>query len=109
MIRWLYLLLGDYENWLEGRFVFSHVLLFVLLLWRGITLAAHAPDRFGALLVVGFTMQVALQAVLNMAVVTNTIPNTGITLPFVSYGGTSVVFLLGEMGLALSVSRGGMK
>ena len=80
--------------------------LFVLLLWRGITLAAHAPDRFGALLVVGFTVQVALQAVLNMAVVTNTIPNTGISLPFFSSGGTSLMMLLGEMGVVLSVSRG---
>ena len=74
--------------------------------WRGITLAAHAPDRFGALLVVGFTVQVALQAVLNMAVVTNTIPNTGISLPFFSSGGTSLMMLLGEMGVVLSVSRG---
>ena len=80
--------------------------LFVLLLWRGITLAAHAPDRFGTLLVVGFTVQVALQAVLNMAVVTNTIPNTGISLPFFSSGGTSLMMLLGEMGVVLSVSRG---
>ena len=80
--------------------------LFVLLLWRGITLAAHAPDRFGALLVVGFTVQVALQAVLNMAVVTNAIPNTGISLPFFSSGGTSLMMLLGEMGVVLSVSRG---
>ena len=81
------------------------VLLFVLLLWRGITIAAHAPDRFGALLVVGFTVQVALQAVLNVAVVTNTIPNTGISLPFFSSGGTSLMMLLGEMGIVLSVSR----
>ena len=80
--------------------------LFVLLLWRGITIAAHAPDRFGALLVVGFTVQVALQAVLNVAVVTNTIPNTGISLPFFSSGGTSLMMLLGEMGIVLSVSRG---
>ena len=106
MIRWLFLFLGDFENWLEGRFVFSRVLLFVLLLWRGITIAAHAPDRFGALLVVGFTVQVALQAVLNVAVVTNTIPNTGISLPFFSSGGTSLMMLLGEMGIVLSVSRG---
>ena len=84
----------------------SRVLLFVLLLWRGITIAAHAPDRFGALLVVGFTVQVALQAVLNVAVVTNTIPNTGISLPFFSSGGTSLMMLLGEMGIVLSVSRG---
>ena len=82
------------------------VLLFVLLLWRGITIAAHAPDRFGALLVIGFTVQVALQAVLNVAVVTNTIPNTGISLPFFSSGGTSLMMLLGEMGIVLSVSRG---
>ena len=84
------------------------ILLFALLLWRGITLAAHAPDRFGALLVVGFVVQVALQAVLNMAVVTNTIPNTGISLPFFSSGGTSLMMLLGEMGIVLSVSRGEM-
>ena len=82
------------------------ILLFSLLLWRGITLAAHAPDRFGALLVVGFVTQVAMQAVLNMAVVTNTIPNTGISLPFFSSGGTSLMMLLGEMGIVLSVSRG---
>ena len=80
--------------------------LFVLLLWRGITIAAKAPDRFGALLVVGFVVQVALQAVLNVAVVTNTIPNTGISLPFFSSGGTSLMMLLGEMGIVLSVSRG---
>ena len=82
------------------------ILLFALLLWRGITLAAHAPDRFGALLAVGFVVQVALQAVLNIAVVTNTIPNTGISLPFFSSGGTSLMMLLGEMGIVLSVSRG---
>ena len=82
------------------------ILLFSLLLLRGVTLAAHAPDRFGALLVVGFVVQVALQAVLNIAVVTNTIPNTGISLPFFSSGGTSLMMLLGEMGIVLSVSRG---
>ncbi len=81
------------------------ILLFVLLLLRGITLAVHASDRFGALLVVGFVVQVALQAVLNIAVVTNTIPNTGISLPFFSSGGTSLMMLLGEMGIVLSVSR----
>lgn len=81
------------------------ILLFVLLLLRGLTIAGHAPDKFGALLVVGFTVQVALQAMLNMAVVTNTIPNTGISLPFFSSGGTSLMMLLGEMGIVLSVSR----
>ena len=81
------------------------VTLFVLLLLRGITLAVHAPDRFGGLLVVGFVVQVAMQAALNIAVVTNTIPNTGISLPFFSSGGTSLMMLLGEMGIVLSVSR----
>ncbi len=83
------------------------LLLFVLLLLRGMTIATRAPDKFGALLVVGFTIQVTLQAVLNVAVVTNTIPNTGISLPFFSSGGTSLVMLLGEMGVILSVSRHG--
>ena len=81
--------------------------LFVLLLLRGMVIAAHAPDKFGALLVVGFTVQVTLQAILNVAVVTNTIPNTGISLPFFSAGGTSLVMILGEMGIVLSVSRRG--
>ena len=81
------------------------IALFVLLLLRGVALAARAPDRFGGLLVVGFVVQVAMQAALNIAVVTNTIPNTGISLPFFSSGGTSLMMLLGEMGIVLSVSR----
>ncbi len=81
------------------------ILLFVLLLLRGLTIALRAPDKFGALLTVGFVVQVTLQAALNMAVVTNTIPNTGISLPFFSSGGTSLLMLLGEMGIVLSVSR----
>ena len=83
------------------------ILLFSLLLLRGVTLAAHAPDRFGALLVVGFVVQVALQAVLNIAVVTNTIPNTGISLPFFSSGGTSLILLLAEMGVIVNIGRNG--
>ena len=81
------------------------MLLFLLLLLRGLSIAVRARDRFGALLVVGFVVQVILQAVLNIAVVTNTIPNTGISLPFFSSGGTSLMMLLGEMGIVLSVSR----
>ena len=81
------------------------IFLFLLLLLRGITLAVRARDKFGALLVVGFVVQVVLQASLNIAVVTNTIPNTGISLPFFSSGGTSLLMLLGEMGIVLSVSR----
>ena len=67
-------------------------------------IANNAPDLFGAMLLVGIMSHIALQVILNIAVVTNTIPNTGITLPFISYGGTSVVFLMMEMGAALSVS-----
>ena len=81
------------------------ILLFLTLFLRGMSIAVRARDKFGALLVVGFVTQVILQAVLNIAVVTNTIPNTGISLPFFSSGGTSLMMLLGEMGIVLSVSR----
>ena len=81
------------------------ILLFLFMIWRFVVIANNAPDLFGALLVVGVMAHIALQVILNIAVVTNTIPNTGITLPFISYGGTSVVFLMMEMGAALSVSN----
>lgn len=81
------------------------IILFLLLLWRCMIIANNAPDLFGSLLVVGVMGHIAIQVILNIAVVTNSIPNTGITLPFISYGGTSVLFLLMEMGLVLSVSR----
>ncbi|XCP87110.1 putative peptidoglycan glycosyltransferase FtsW [Roseburia hominis] len=81
------------------------VLLFLLLIWRFFLIATHAKDLFGALIASGAMAHMMIQVILNIAVVTNTIPNTGITLPFVSYGGTSVVFLLVEMGLVLNVSR----
>lgn len=82
------------------------ILLFVLLLWRMMVIANNATDLYGALLVTGIMSHIAIQVILNIAVVTNTIPNTGVILPFISYGGTSIVFLMGEMGLALSVSKG---
>ena len=82
------------------------ILLFCLLVWRGFTIAMRAKDKFGSLLAIGLTFQVGLQAMLNIWVVTNTIPNTGISLPFFSYGGTSMLILLAEMGIVLSVSRG---
>ena len=81
------------------------MILFALLLWRLMVIATHAADLLGALTAAGILGHIAIQVVLNIAVVTNTIPNTGITLPFISYGGTSVLFLLAELGLALSVSR----
>jgi len=79
--------------------------IFALLVWRGFVIAARCRDRFGALVAAGLTAQVGIQTILNVAVVTNTIPNTGISLPFFSYGGTSLLMLLGEMGVILSVSR----
>lgn len=81
------------------------IILFAMLVWRGITLSLKAKDKFGMLLGIGLVVQVGLQVVLNIAVVTNTIPNTGISLPFFSYGGTSLVILLAEMGIVLSISR----
>ena len=81
------------------------ILLFIILLWRCMIIANNAPDLFGALLVVGIMTQIGIQAFINIAVATNFIPNTGVTLPFISYGGTSVAILLCEIGLVLSVSR----
>lgn len=81
------------------------IILFCLLMWRGFVIAMKAPDKFGSLLAMGLTFQVGLQMTLNVLVVTNTIPNTGISLPFFSYGGTSLMILLLEMGIVLSVSR----
>ena len=81
------------------------IILFGLLVWRGFVIAMKARDRFGALLAMGLVFQVGLQVALNIAVVTDTVPNTGISLPFFSYGGTSLMILLMEMGIVLSVSR----
>ncbi|MXP76852.1 FtsW/RodA/SpoVE family cell cycle protein [Lachnospiraceae bacterium WCA-9-b2] len=80
------------------------LILFLILIWRFFVIATHAADLFGALIATGAMGHMMIQVILNIAVVTNTIPNTGITLPFISYGGTSVMFLLVEMGLVLSVS-----
>ena len=79
-------------------------MLFVFLLYRLFFIAQNAPDLLGSLVVTGIFAQVALQVILNIAVVLNVIPATGITLPFISYGGTSIVFLMAEMGIALSVA-----
>ncbi len=81
------------------------IILFMLLIWRGFVIALKAPDTFSSLVVIGLIGKVALQAILNIAVVTNTIPNTGISLPFFSYGGTALVVQLAEMGIILSISR----
>jgi len=81
------------------------IILFAMLVWRGYHIAMHARDRFGSLLVTGITTQIGLQAFLNIAVVTNLIPNTGISLPFFSYGGTALLIMLAEIGVVLAVSR----
>ena len=81
------------------------LLLFGLMIYRLMFIARNAPDLYGALLATGVLAHIALQVTLNIAVVTNLIPTTGITLPFISYGGTSILFLMTEMGIALGVSR----
>ena len=81
------------------------ILLFILLLYRGFVIAMRAPDKFGSMLAIGLVAQVGLQTALNIAVVTDTIPNTGISLPFFSYGGTALVMLLFQMGVVLGISR----
>ena len=81
------------------------LLLFLMLIWRFFLVSVHAPDLLGSLIAAGVMGHISIQVILNVAVVTNTLPNTGITLPFVSYGGTSILFLLAEMGLVLGISR----
>jgi cell division protein FtsW len=79
--------------------------LFALLIYRGFIIASKAPDKFGAMLCIGLTLQIGIQAMLNIAVVSNTIPNTGISLPFFSYGGTALLMQLCQMGIILNISR----
>lgn len=83
----------------------SVILIFLFMIYRFMLIVGNAPDLFGALLVIGVMAHISIQVILNIAVVTNVIPNTGITLPFISYGGTSVLFLMIEMGMVLSVSN----
>ncbi len=78
---------------------------FLLLLWRIVLIACNAPDIFGSMLCIGVMIHIAVQVVLNIAVVTNTIPSTGVPLPFISYGGTASAIMMAEMGLVLGVSR----
>ena len=81
------------------------IIVFALFVWRGFVIAMRARDKFGSMLVLGLSSQIGIQAILNIGVVTNTIPNTGISLPFFSSGGSSLVMLLLQMGVILSVSR----
>lgn len=81
------------------------LLIFALLVWRGITLSLRSKDRFGKLLGIGLSSQIGVQVILNILVITDWLPNTGISLPFFSYGGSSLIMLLMQMGLILSISR----
>ncbi|MBQ3519357.1 MAG: FtsW/RodA/SpoVE family cell cycle protein [Clostridia bacterium] len=91
------------ENGVIGAFIL--ILLFALLIWRGIVIAVNAKDHYGMLVVLGIMLQVGSQVFLNLCVATDTLPNTGVSLPFFSYGGTSLLMLMGEMGIVLSISR----
>jgi len=84
---------------------FLILLLFIALVWRGFMIALHTKERFGSLLVIGIVLQVGLQTALNIGVVTAVLPNTGIPMPFFSYGGTALLMLMAEMGIVLAVSR----
>ena len=81
------------------------IITFAILIWRCMVIASHSPDLYGSLITVGVMAHIAIQVIINIAVVTNTIPNTGMPLPFISYGGSSLVFLLMEMGIVLNVSK----
>lgn len=83
--------------------------LFAIFIWRGILIAMKAPDMFGSLVAIGITTLVGIQAIINIAVVTSSIPATGMQLPFFSYGGTALCILLCEVGVLLSISRAGVK
>ena len=81
------------------------ILLFAVLIWRGIRIAMNAKDSYGMLVATGITAVIAFQSIINIGVVTNTIPNTGQPLPFISYGGTSLLFLMAMVGMLLNISR----
>lgn len=91
----------------EMGFVGAAIILcvFALLVWRGITISMRAKDKFGSLLGIGLAAQIGYQVILNIMVITDWLPNTGISLPFFSYGGSSLLMLLGQMGIILSISR----
>lgn len=85
------------------------ILLFAIFIWRGVLIAMRAPDMFGSLIAIGITSLVGLQAIINIAVVTGSMPVTGMPLPFFSYGGTALIILLSGVGILLNISRQGSK
>ena len=98
----IFAILSEELGFIGGSFV---ILLFALLLWRGIRIALRAPDLFGSLLAVGIIGMLAIQVMINIGVVTGLMPVTGITLPFLSYGGSSLTLMLVAMGVLLNISR----
>ncbi len=86
-------------------FAVAVIFLFVLLLWRGLHIARNAPDQFSSLVATGIIIQIALQVFLNIGVVTNSLPSTGVSLPFFSYGGSSLIIFMAEMGVILNISK----
>ena len=85
------------------------ILLFAIFIWRGILIAIKSPDMFGSLLATGITTLIGIQVIINIGVVTSSIPNTGMPLPFFSYGGTALLILLSSCGILLNISRAGTK
>ena len=85
------------------------IILFAIFIWRGILIAMKAPDMFGSLVAVGITAMIGIQVIVNIAVVTSSMPATGMPLPFFSYGGTALVILLCQIGVLLNISRAGRK
>ena len=81
------------------------IILFALLIWRGFHIAMNAKDKYSSYVATGITTMIAVQVIINIAVVTNTLPNTGMPMPFISYGGTSLVVTMASMGLLLNISR----
>ena len=100
----IFSVLAEELGWAGCVFV---IILFAILIWRGVLIAMKAPDMFGSLLAVGITSLIAIQVIINIAVVTSSMPATGMPLPFFSYGGTALFLLLCEMGILLNISRAG--
>jgi cell division protein FtsW len=98
----IFAIIGEELGFFGASFV---ILLFIMFIWRGLKIAITAPDSFGTLLATGIVAGIALQAIINIGVVTSSLPITGITLPFISFGGSSLVFTLSGVGILLNISR----